>query len=105
MEPKDWISLAIQVPALAAFIVFTTWMLKAFLDYLRDLGKIHREEAELDRQQRLDAMQMGLRELTQLCGVIEKMSTSISAHNAEAATRHVQLIGAIERNRAGERVS
>lgn len=96
IEIGQWGALAIQIPVVVAFIVFTTMMLRSFLDHLKT-------QSELERQQRLQAMQMGMREVDKLCENIEKLSEAVAennkvvlSHNEASKGRHEHLIYAME---------
>ena len=98
-EIKEWAPTLLQIPVVAAFIVFTTWMLKAFLEHLKFVANTHLESMASERKQRMEAMDTGLREVSQICAAIEKLAVAITennrslvAHNAEASQRHAHLL-------------
>lgn len=104
---EQWGPIAVQIPVVVTFVVFTTWMLKAFLAHLQHVAKTNTELLEIERKQRSEAMQTGLREVSVLCTAMEKLALaitentrSITSHNAEATARHTHLLDAIRETRS-----
>lgn len=106
MEFNQWGPIAIQIPVVVTFVIFTTWMLKAFLIHLDKVAENHAKLIELERKQRSEAMQLGLREVSQLCQAMEKLAQavadntkSITIHNSESVVRHHTLLDTLGKPR------
>jgi len=97
MQFDQWLALAIQIPVVVAFMVHSYWLTRTFLSYLETAGKFERE-------QRAAAMSQGLREVEQLCKVIDKLAehvnhigAEIQRHEVGAQTRHAALAEKLQR--------
>ncbi len=99
----QWASLAIQIPVVIAFMLHSYWLTRTFLAYLEQAGK-------LERDQRAAAMAQGLREVEQLCNVIETLATHVQKmgeeqqrHEVGAQSRHATLMERLQASRGASR--